>query len=239
MLYKFETDQNINKIVEVFDDSGNRESPKMYIVLEHVEGQTFGSLIRNQEADMEKLTRDSEAYKVKLHEWNRLVYDILLQVLEVLGRIHAQGCVHQDIKPDNIMVNVGTRTVKLIDFVTCRYIRDISDFRGTPLYCPPETFYDSREVDGKLDIFAWGVMAFYALKFHYPWTSKAHYTLSIEVINFGKRNNLKDESRNKELQELRNEAKECRWISPIMHHAFAPKKSRFDASKLIYALSGL
>lgn len=66
---------------------------------------------------------------------------IILATMEAVAHLHSKGLVHCDIKPHNIMVDLETYQVTLVDFdFTCISHYDTSDFiKGTPLYIPPET----------------------------------------------------------------------------------------------------
>ena len=87
---------------------------------------------------------------------------IMLQVLGALEIMHAQGVIHQDIKPANIMLT-PQHQVKVGDFGVSRFTNTetTSTFvtAGTPAYMSPEQCR-GEPVDGRSDLFAAGTTLF-------------------------------------------------------------------------------
>lgn len=77
-----------------------------------------------------------------------------------LAAAHAQGLVHRDVKPANILLEIGVEKVMLTDFGLARGIDDASITRtgviaGTPLYMSPEQSR-GEPVDVRSDLFSLG-----------------------------------------------------------------------------------
>lgn len=60
--------------------------------------------------------------------------DIFLQVLVAVRHCHSCGVLHRDIKPKNIIINLATREIKLIDFGCSTFLRETvyTKFSGEP-----------------------------------------------------------------------------------------------------------
>lgn len=84
----------------------------------------------------------------------------LLESLEGLAHVHSFGVVHQDIKPDNILIN-DEGQVWLADFSVARtraeMISNRQEITGTPEYYSPEQRTKlATEVGPWSDLYAWG-----------------------------------------------------------------------------------
>lgn len=89
--------------------------------------------------------------------------DIALGIAEGLGAAHAQGVIHRDIKPHNVLFD-GAGVPKLADFGLARLASATSQtmgFSGTPQYMSPE-LADGREITPRSDVYSTGVL-FYEL----------------------------------------------------------------------------
>src|SRR5512142_768961 len=78
-----------------------------------------------------------------------------------LGYAHAQGIIHCDIKPGNVLIDQGGH-VYLTDFGIARYMDaaiTTSSAMGTPLYMAPEQIRGER-LTPRADIYALGVVMF-------------------------------------------------------------------------------
>lgn len=66
--------------------------------------------------------------------------DFMDQLVRTVIQVHAVGVVHRDIKDENVLVNLETNRIGLIDFGSAAVMKDTrySDCDGTRVYCPPE-----------------------------------------------------------------------------------------------------
>ncbi len=122
--------------------------------------------------------RDLNAFA---REWKKpiplpLALAILTQVLEALAAAHAQGVIHRDVKPGNILLAGGTPEeffldplrdpgVKLVDFgiagqVECPEPSDRSLVLGTVAYVAPELVGSAAEVTQAADVYSAGAVAY-------------------------------------------------------------------------------
>ncbi|HOX45480.1 MAG TPA: protein kinase [Myxococcota bacterium] len=100
---------------------------------------------------------------------------ILDQMAAALEFAHARGFAHRDVKPANAVIDARGR-VKLMDFGLARPIPAVlgseraQSVDGTPQYIAPETAL-GRQTDGRVDVYALGVMAFEMLTGRLPFTT--------------------------------------------------------------------
>lgn len=98
--------------------------------------------------------------------------DLVLPVISALQAAHDQDIVHRDIKPENILLASeadGLVTPKVLDFGVARVIEDGVDLTstgqqiGTPSYMSPEQVRADKDIDGRADQWAVGVLLYVML----------------------------------------------------------------------------
>jgi eukaryotic-like serine/threonine-protein kinase len=159
-------------------DSGDIDG-FFYYVMPYVEGETL----------RERLARSGE---MPVHEAVRL----LGEIADALAVAHRAGVVHRDIKPENILLS--GRHAMVMDFGVAKAVTEASGRQqlttagvalGTPAYMAPEQATADPQLDGRVDIYALGILAYEMLSGYPPFhglnpqqTLAAHVTQAPVVV---------------------------------------------------------
>lgn len=146
---------NHNNIVQAIDvgEAGGL----YYFVMEYVEGKTL-----YDDLSKGRIFSDEEAL------------EIVMQLAHALAHAHANGMIHRDVKPKNIMINTAG-VVKLADMGLARETSDVEAAKneegkafGTPYYIAPEQIRGEVSIDGRADIYALGATFFHMVTGRVP-----------------------------------------------------------------------
>ncbi|MGZ8612320.1 MAG: Stk1 family PASTA domain-containing Ser/Thr kinase [Actinomycetota bacterium] len=136
------SNQNLVSVFDTGSDDGVH-----FIVMEYVEGRTLAQFLTGGGRIMP----------------DRAI-DIAMDVCRALSAAHAQGVVHRDIKPGNIMLD-DRGDVKVTDFgiarvvTTAETVAQTAAVLGTASYLSPEQA-QGQPVDGRTDIYSLGCVLF-------------------------------------------------------------------------------
>jgi serine/threonine protein kinase len=149
-------------ILQLFDSgvlAPTRQMPSLFFVMPYIQGGTL---------------RDRLKREVQLPLESAL--HIAREVAEALHYAHAQGIVHRDIRPENILLDQGHTLVA--DFGIARILEAVGGesfstsglVSGLPGYMSPEQATASRELDGRTDIYSLGSVLYEMLAGQVPFT---------------------------------------------------------------------
>lgn len=194
----------------------SRKRNYLYIVAEFIEGQTLKQwMLDNPKPDLET------------------VRGIIEQIARGLQAFHRMEMIHQDIRPDNIMID-KTGTVKIIDFGSTRVNGVVeadspgkhSDILGTPQYTAPELFFGKRATS-QSDLYALGTLTYQMLSGALPYGAEV-----AKATNAAQHRKLRYRSL------LNNAGDIPEWIDGVLRKAVHPDPAkRYDElSEYVYDL---
>jgi serine/threonine-protein kinase len=164
--------------VRVFD-YGVTDDGRAYLVMELIDGETMS---------------DAIAREGHLSPWTTV--HILQDAATALDEAHALGIVHRDFKPSNVMLvhRPGEPPLaKVFDFGIAKLLGELGEAEegltltptgclpGTPQYMAPEQIGSDEGLDGKVDVWALGVVAFECLTGQVPFDSHDLKTLLRQI----------------------------------------------------------
>lgn len=111
------------------------------IVMEYVDGRTLADFIAENPAPAMRRR-------------------VFVQLLQAVAYIHRTGIVHNDIKPENILITRTDNDVRLIDFGLAdddaHYLA--RTLGCTPAYASPELLTREKDIDARSDIYSLGII---------------------------------------------------------------------------------
>ena len=133
----------------------------LVIILEDFGGESLKQLIANQTLTLKEFL------------------PFAIQIADSLGNIHVANLIHKDINPSNIVVNVKTKLLKIIDFGIASHLprenptlKNPEQLEGTLAYLSPEqTGRINRSMDYRTDLYSLGVTFYELLTGQLPFTA--------------------------------------------------------------------
>ncbi len=154
-------------IANVFDYG--EEEGSAYLVMELVPGQPLSSIIEHEQV----LSPDR-------------TLSMIAQTARALAVAHAQGLVHRDVKPGNLLITPDGR-VKVTDFGIARLANQVpltqtGQVMGTAQYLAPEQA-TGQMATGASDIYALGVIGYECLTGHRPFSGESQIAIALAQVN--------------------------------------------------------
>jgi hypothetical protein len=154
-------------IANVFDYG--EEEGSAYLVMELVPGQPLSSIIEHEQV----LSPDR-------------TLSMIAQTARALSVAHAQGLVHRDIKPGNLLITPDGR-VKVTDFGIARLADQVpltqtGQVMGTAQYLAPEQA-TGQTATGSSDIYSLGVIGYECLTGHRPFSGESQIAIALAQVN--------------------------------------------------------
>ncbi len=154
-------------IANVFDYG--EEDGSAYLVMELVPGQPLSSILEHEQV----LSPDR-------------TMSIISQTARALAPAHAQGLVHRDIKPGNLLITPDFR-VKITDFGIARLADQVpltqtGQVMGTAQYLAPEQA-TGQTATGSSDIYSLGVIGYECLTGHRPFSGESQIAIALAQVN--------------------------------------------------------
>ncbi|MBD3241131.1 MAG: protein kinase, partial [Chitinivibrionales bacterium] len=142
-------------------DIGATEKNEIFFTMRQVTGCSIGDAIRKANAG-EELPDEFATLDGRVR--------IFLKICDALAYAHHQGFVHQDIKPDNIMLGEFGEAL-LLDWGSALNLKSTGpggkNLYGTPAYMSPEQARRER-ADERSDVYCVGASFFHALFLRHP-----------------------------------------------------------------------
>jgi serine/threonine protein kinase len=169
---------NSPHVVNVLD-FGAEASGRLYIAMEYLQGEDVGKLL-------DRSGRLSPAITAR----------VVSHACRGLGRAHALGIAHRDVKPENLFLVGGTEdegfVLKILDFGVAKSAQKkgadmvgtaVGQLVGSPAYMSPEQAHGSLDVDFRSDLFSLAVVAYHCLTGVVPFGGDSLAELLIGIVS--------------------------------------------------------
>jgi len=139
-----------------------------YIVMPYLESGTLGKLLEGATLPYDQIER------------------VLSQVGDALDYAHAQGIIHRDVKPSNILIDASQNCL-LTDFGIARVVEGTDKLTatgavlGTPAYMAPEQC-KGDPLDGRADLYALGIILYEMATGRVPFIAETPVAVIIEHL---------------------------------------------------------
>ncbi|SEE93545.1 serine/threonine protein kinase [Arthrobacter alpinus] len=158
---------NHEGIANVFDYG--EEDGSAYLVMELVPGEPLSTLIERE--------------RILSADWT---LSMIAQTARALAVAHAQGLVHRDVKPGNLLITPEDK-VKITDFGIARLADQVpltqtGQVMGTAQYLAPEQA-TGQIATGSSDIYSLGVIGYECITGHRPFSGESQIAIALAQVN--------------------------------------------------------
>lgn len=149
-------------IVPIYDYDTQDNRP--YLVMKYIDGQTLKDHMAESPLTLSEIV------------------SVMNTVASTLDYAHAQGVLHRDLKPSNIILDENG-IAYLTDFGLARITHQgestlsVDSMLGTPHYISPEQALGDKTLDGRTDVYSFGVLLYEMLVGRLPFTADTPYAI--------------------------------------------------------------
>lgn len=149
-------------IVPIYDYDTQDNRP--YLVMKYIDGQTLKDRMAESPLTLSEIV------------------SVMNTVASTLDYAHAQGVLHRDLKPSNIILDENGMAY-LTDFGLARITHQgestlsVDSMLGTPHYISPEQALGDKTLDGRTDVYSFGVLLYEMLVGRLPFTADTPYAI--------------------------------------------------------------
>jgi serine/threonine protein kinase/membrane protein implicated in regulation of membrane protease activity len=168
-------------VVQVYDFGPLGDT--YYLAMEYVEGSDLAAEMRRRREEEQPFSPNE-------------ILHLLSQVAEALDYAHAQGVIHRDVKPGNVLMTPASQAGSLgqpilTDFglATLRRTRATlittigQNVLGTPEYTAPEQALDAQAANSQSDIYSLGCILYELVTDHLPFEGDSALSIALMVIS--------------------------------------------------------
>lgn len=157
-------------------DTGTDEEGVPFIVMELLQGESLSAVLRREKV----LSQD-------------VAVAVAASILSGLAAAHDKNVIHRDLKPGNILLartEDGACQVKILDFGISKFftggaVQDVTATGaviGTPRFMAPEQARGQGDLDGRVDIYAAGVLLYRMATGKLPFAARTHEEIITHII---------------------------------------------------------
>jgi serine/threonine protein kinase len=163
-------------VVDVYDFI--LEGATAFLVMEYLDGETLTCALERGDLPPFRLVQ------------------LILAAMRGVAEAHRQGVIHRDIKPDNIFLaklrDTELPIPKVLDFGICKLraaqpsslsLTASGHLMGTPLYMSLEQLESRNDLDGRVDVYAFGVTLYQALTGKLPFCGNTLPELIVRITS--------------------------------------------------------